>query len=56
VGGIAPVGSLSGSSYTVKMDRWFSPQLAGRNIWPATPNPAGPNDAWYNPESRDGVF
>jgi prepilin-type N-terminal cleavage/methylation domain-containing protein len=56
VGGIAPVGSLSGSSFTVKMDRWFSPQLAGRNIWPAAPNPVGPNDAWYNPEARDGVF
>jgi len=56
VGGIAPVGALSGSSYTVRMDRWFSPQLAGRNIWPAAPNPAGPNDAWYNPEATDGVF
>lgn len=56
VGGIAPVGSLSGSSYTLKMQRWFSPELAGRNIWPTSPNPAGPNDAWYNPESPTGVF
>ncbi len=56
VGGIAPVGSLSGSSYTVRMQKWLSPELAGRNIWPNAPNPAGPNDAWYNPESRDGTF
>ena len=56
VGGIAPVGSLSGSSYTIKMQKWLSPELAGRNIWPATPNPAAPNDAWYNPESPTGVF
>jgi len=56
VGGIAPLGSLSGSSFTVKMQKWLSPELAGRNIWPSAPNPAGPNDAWYNPEARDGVF
>jgi prepilin-type N-terminal cleavage/methylation domain-containing protein len=56
VGGIAPVGSLSGSAYTVKMFKWFSPDLAGKNIWPATANPKGPNDAWYNPESKDGTF
>lgn len=56
VGGIAPVGSLSGSSYTVPMRKWFSPELAGANIWPLTPNPAGPNDAWYNPASPTGVY
>jgi len=56
VGGIAPLGSLSGSAYTVKMSKWFSPDLAGKNIWPMTPNPSGPNDAWYNPESKNGVF
>jgi prepilin-type N-terminal cleavage/methylation domain-containing protein len=56
VGGIAPVGSLSGASFTVRMEKWFSPDLAGKNIWPASPNPAGPNDAWYNPASKDGTF
>jgi len=56
VGGIAPVGNLSGASYSVKMMRWFSPDLAGKNVWPATPNPSGPNDAWYNPDSKDGTF
>lgn len=56
VGGIAPVGSLSGSSYTIRMQKWFSPELAGRNIWPTPPNPAGPNDAWYNPEAPNGVW
>ncbi len=54
VGGIAPVGTISGSAYTVKMRKWFSPELAGRNAWPAAPNPEGPNDAWYNPDTRDG--
>jgi prepilin-type N-terminal cleavage/methylation domain-containing protein len=56
VGGIAPLGSLSGSAYTVKMSKWFSPDLAGKNIWPNTPNPSGPNDAWYNPEAKNGVW
>jgi hypothetical protein len=56
VGGIAPLGSLSGSAYTVKMSKWFSPELAGKNIWPMTPNATGPNDAWYNPESKNGIF
>jgi len=56
VGGIAPLGSLSGSAYTVRMSRWLSPDLAGKNIWPASPNPSGPNDAWFNPDSKDGTF
>jgi prepilin-type N-terminal cleavage/methylation domain-containing protein len=56
VGGIATFGTLSGSGTTIKISRWFSPELAGRNIWPATANPAGPNDAWYNPASRDGTY
>jgi len=38
------------------MSKWLSPDLAGRNIWPQAPNPEGPNDAWYNPEAKDGVF
>ena len=56
VGGIAPVGSLSGSGYTIKMEKWFSPDLAGKNIWPNSPNPNGPNDAWFNPASANGTF
>jgi hypothetical protein len=56
VGGVAPVGSLSGSSYTIKMSKWFSPELAGKNVWPNTPNPVGPNDAWYNPAVKNGVW
>lgn len=56
VGGVCALGSLSGAGFTVKMEKWFSPELAGRNIWPASPNPDGPNDAWYNPESRNGTF
>jgi len=55
VGGIAPLGSLSGSAYTVKMQKWFSPDLAGKNVWPKSPNHIGPNDAWYNPDSKDGT-
>jgi hypothetical protein len=56
VSGIAPVGNLSGSGFTMKMQKWFSPDLAGKNIWPANPNPVGPNDAWYNPASKNGTF
>jgi prepilin-type N-terminal cleavage/methylation domain-containing protein len=56
VGGIAPLGSLAGAAYTVKMQKWFSPELAGSNIWPANPNPNGPNDAWYNPDTKNGAF
>lgn len=55
VGGIAPLGSLTGAGYTVRMQKWFSPELAGKNVWPSDPNPAGPNDAWYNPESKNGT-
>lgn len=56
IGGIATLGELSGSSRTVPMSKWFSPQMAGSNIWPQGPNPEGPNDAWFNPASRNGVF
>jgi prepilin-type N-terminal cleavage/methylation domain-containing protein len=56
VGGIAPLGSLSGSGFTVKMQKWFSPDLAGTAVWPASPNAAGPNDAWYNPDAKSGMF
>ncbi len=55
VGGVAPVGRLDGSAAALKMQIWFSPDFAGRAIWPATPNPVGPNDCWYNPGSRNGV-
>jgi hypothetical protein len=30
--------------------------LAGKNVWPNTPNPVGPNDAWYNPAVKNGVW
>jgi len=56
VGGIAPLGGLDGRAYPVKMSKWLSPELAGRNIWPTAPNPEGPNDAWYNPEAKNGVW
>jgi prepilin-type N-terminal cleavage/methylation domain-containing protein len=53
-GGIATFGNLSGAAFIIKMQRWFSPELAGKNIWPAAPSFQGPNDAWYNPASRTG--
>jgi prepilin-type N-terminal cleavage/methylation domain-containing protein len=56
VSGIAPIGDLSGAAFSLKMFKWFTPNLAGKNIWPADPNPAGPNDAWYNPASKNGTF
>ena len=54
-GGIATMGNITGSAFTVKLKKWFSPDLAGKNVWPATPNPSGPNDAWYNPASKTGT-
>ena len=56
VGGIATFGNLSGSAFTIPMRKWFTPQFAGKNIWPANPNHQGPNDAWYNPASKIGSF
>jgi prepilin-type N-terminal cleavage/methylation domain-containing protein len=56
VGGFAPVGGLSGSSYKVKMSRWVSAEYAGSSFSPARPNVQGPNDAWYNPEVPDGTY
>jgi prepilin-type N-terminal cleavage/methylation domain-containing protein len=55
VGGVATMGNLSGASYVIKMRKWFSPELAGTAIWPASPNPSGPNDAWYNPATKNGM-
>jgi len=54
VGGIATMGNLMGAAYVIKRARWFSPELAGKNVWPNSPNPAGPNDAWYNPATLIG--
>jgi prepilin-type N-terminal cleavage/methylation domain-containing protein len=54
VGGVATFGNLSGSAFTIPMRRWFSPNFAGKNIWPAAPSFAGPNAAWYNPAAKDG--
>ena len=56
IGGIATFGTLSGTATKIKISRWFSPDLAGTHVWPAAFNPAGPNDAWYNPEKRDGTY
>jgi len=56
IGGIATCGTLSGTATKIKISRWFSPDLAGTHVWPAFPNPAGPNDAWYNPENRNGTY
>jgi len=56
VGGIATCGTLSGTATKIKIKRWFSPDLAGTHIWPAPFNPDGPNDAWYNPENRNGTY
>jgi prepilin-type N-terminal cleavage/methylation domain-containing protein len=55
VGGVATMGNLTGASYVIKMNKWFSPQLAGTAIWPDAPNAAGPNDAWYNPATKNGM-
>src|SRR2546421_3027452 len=56
IGGIATCGTLSGTATKIKISRWFSPDLAGTHVWPANFNPAGPNDAWYNPENRNGTY
>jgi prepilin-type N-terminal cleavage/methylation domain-containing protein len=56
VNGIATIGNLTGAAFTVKMSKWFSPELAGKAIWPAAANPSGPNDAWFNPESKNGTY
>lgn len=53
-GGIATFGNLSGAAFVIPLQRWFSPNFAGKNIWPAAPNFIGPNDAWYNPAAKDG--
>jgi hypothetical protein len=55
VGGIATMGSLQGAAYVIKRAQWFTPQLAGKNVWPDSPNPDGPNDAWYNPATPKGM-
>ncbi|MSU34484.1 MAG: type II secretion system protein [Pedosphaera sp.] len=55
-GGIATFGNLSGASFTLNLKKWFSPEYAGKNVWPATANPVGPNDAYYNPASKDGSY
>jgi prepilin-type N-terminal cleavage/methylation domain-containing protein len=56
VGGVAVLGVLNGASSRIRFSKWFTPELAGKNIWPNSPNHKGPNDAWFNPDSRDGSF
>ena len=41
VGGIAPMGSLSGAAYKVKMSKWFSPDLAGKMLEAIAANRCG---------------
>ena len=54
LGGVAPVGRLDGSAGAMKMQLWFSPDYAGKPIWPAAAKFQGPNDCWYNPGAKDG--
>jgi len=54
VGGVATFGDLSGRSYTMKFSKWFTREYAGTAVWPNTAVFNGPNDAWYNPATRDG--
>ena len=54
VGGVATFGNLSGSAFTMPMRKWFSRNFAGKNIYPLAPAFDGPNDAWYNPATKDG--
>jgi hypothetical protein len=55
LGAVATMGNMSGSSFTIKMSKWFSPQMAGTAIFPAQANPDGPNDAWCNPDNPRGM-
>ncbi len=54
VGGVATFGNVTGSAFTMSMKKWFSRDFAGSGIWPTTPNFDGPNDAWYNPATKNG--
>jgi prepilin-type N-terminal cleavage/methylation domain-containing protein len=54
VGGIATFGNISGSAFTMSMKKWFSRDFAGSDIWPLPPKFDGPNDAWFNPASKNG--
>lgn len=54
VAGVATFGDLSGRAYTMKFSKWFTRQYAGTAVWPQNPAFDGPNDAWYNPATRDG--
>ena len=56
VGGIAPVGRLDGSAAALKMQLWFTPEYAGKAIWPAAAIVNGPNDCWFNPSAKDGGY
>ncbi len=54
VGGVATFGDLSGRAYMLKFAKWFTRQYAGTAVWPNPPAFDGPNDAWYNPRTKDG--
>ncbi len=55
VGGVATFGDLSGRAYTMKFGKWFAREYAGTAVWPNTPQFSGPNDAWYNPATKNGA-
>ena len=58
-GGVATFSNLTGAAFTLKIQKWFTTDYAGANIWPAAPDPKlpkGGNDAWFNPLSSNGTF
>lgn len=56
LGGVATFGDLSGRADTLNRKKWFTREYAGTPVRPQRPDFIGPNDAWYNPASRDGGF
>ena len=54
VAGVASFGDLSGRAYTLKFSKWFTRGYAGTAVWPQSPAFDGPNDAWYNPSTKNG--
>ena len=56
LGGVATFGDLSGRADTMNMKKWFTREYAGTKVRPQGPDFIGPNDAGYNPTSRNGGF
>jgi len=58
-GGVATFSNLSGAAFTLKIQKWFTTDYAGANVWDAPPDPKlpkGGTDAWFNPLSSNGTF